>query len=364
MSSALPRAGRRALRPLQLAAVAAAAALALAACSSSGDATGDSTADATAQSTDAPAPDLFPVTIPNTFGATTIDAKPERVATVNWGNHDVPIALGIVPVGIQKSTYGDDDSDGVLPWTFEGLEAIGGTGDTLPELFDETDGIPFESVANTAPDVVLAAYSGLTEEDWNTLQGIAPTVSYPVAAWGTNWKDMALIDGQALGLGEQAQALVDDVEAKIADGLAARPDIEGKTFAYAWIDPANPSTISVYTPLDARVQLVNDLGMTDAPSIVELAGDSQEFFLSVSAEQADTLADVDVLVVYGDDTTLATLQADPLLNKIPAVARGSVAVVPDATPLAAATSGPTVLSVPWALDDYLDLFEAAAKKVG
>jgi len=66
----------------------------------------------------------------------------------------------------------------------------------------------------------------------------------------------------------------------------------------------------------------------------------------------------------GDDTTLATLQADPLIGKIPAVARGSVVVMPNSAPISAATSGPTVLSVPYVLDDYLDLFQAAAEKVG
>ncbi|GEL94512.1 iron-siderophore ABC transporter substrate-binding protein [Cellulomonas composti] len=353
-------------RPLRFAALAVAAALALTACASDSDDTAgtDATTGASATPSDDAASSAFPVTITNTFGDTTITSQPERVATVNWGNHDVPIALGIVPVGIPKSTYGDDDTDGVLPWTYAGLEALDATGDKLPVLFDETDGIPFEAVNNTEPDVILAAYSGLSKEDWNTLSAIAPTVSYPVFAWGTNWKDMALIDGEAIGRKAEAQALIDDITDQIADGLAARPDVAGKTFAYTWVDPADRSKIGVYTPLDARVQLVNDLGLVNAPSVVALAGDTDQFYVDLSAENADQLSDVDVFVTYGDDTTLAALQADPLIGKIPAVARGSVVVVTDGIPLAAATSGPTVLSIPWVLDDYLDLFEAAAKKVG
>lgn len=345
----------RALRPLV---AATAASLLLAACAGGGTA---APADGTTTPTGAGA---FPVTLTSAFGETTVESEPTAVATVNWGNHDVPLALGIVPVGFAAATYGDDDSDGVLPWTFEALEALGATGDDLPVLFDETDGVAFESIANTEPDVILAAYSGLTEEDWTTLQQIAPTVSWPEFAWGTNWKDMALVNGEALGRTAEAQEVVDDVLAQIDAALAERPDVEGTTFAYTWIDPADPSTIGVYTPLDARVQLLEDLGMTVAPSVVKLAGDTEEFFVNLAAEQADVLADVDVLVTYGDDTTLATMQADPLLNKIPAVARGSVVVVPDGEPLSSATSGPTVLSVPWALDAYLDLFQAAAAKVG
>lgn len=345
-------------RHLAVVAAVVATGLALAACSSDGSADDTATAAATSGS------GSFPVTLANTFGETTIEAQPERVATVNWGNHDVPLALGIVPVGIQETTYGDDDGDGILPWTYEALEELGATGDKLPALFDETDGIPFEQVANTSPDAILAAYSGLTEEDYTTLSQIAPTVSYPQFAWGTSWKDMALIDGEALGLKDEAQALVDDVLAQIDTALESRPDVEGKTVAYGWIDPADTSTVGVYTPLDARVQLLTDLGMVDAPSVVKLAADTDQFYVSLSAENADTLSDVDILVVYGDDTTLATLQADPLISKIPAVARGSVVVMPNSAPISAATSGPTVLSVPYVLDDYLDLFQAAAEHVG
>ncbi|WP_448630188.1 iron-siderophore ABC transporter substrate-binding protein [Cellulomonas soli] len=347
-------------RHLARIAAVAAAALALTACASAGSTSDETPAPAGSTA----ASGAFPVTLVNTFGETTIESQPQRVATVNWGNHDVPLALGIVPVGIQQSTYGDDDGDGVLPWTYAALEKLGATGDKLPALFDETDGIPFEQVANTEPDVVLAAYSGLTQEDYGTLSQIAPTVSYPEFAWGTSWKDMALIDGEALGRKADAQALVDDVLAQIDTALEAHPDVAGKTVAYGWIDPADTSTVGIYTPLDARVQLLSDLGLVDAPSVVKLAADTDQFYVSLSAENADTLSDVDILVVYGDDTTLATLQADPLIGKIPAVARGSVVVMPNAAPISAATSGPTVLSVPYVLDDYLDLFQAAAEHVG
>lgn len=57
----------------------------------------------------------FPVEIEHVFGTTTITEAPERVATVAWANHEVPLALGIVPVGMSKVTWGDDDEDGVLP---------------------------------------------------------------------------------------------------------------------------------------------------------------------------------------------------------------------------------------------------------
>ncbi|BDZ47526.1 periplasmic binding protein [Naasia aerilata] len=280
------------------------------------------------------------------------------MATVSWGNQDVALALGVVPVGMAAVTYGDDDGDGILPWVEEALETAGGP---APVLFDETDGIAFEQVADTAPDVILGAYSGLTEADWSTLSEIAPTVSFPEVAFGTSWRDTALLDGTALGLKDQATALVDGIDQKIQDTLADYPQVKGKTVAYTMIDPTDTSSIYVYTPVDARVKFMDDLGMSTPQSIVDLGGDS--FYVTISGENADVLADADILVTYGDDTTLAALQADPLLGTIPAVANGAVVIVPNATPLAAATSAPTVLSIPAMLDEYVALFGAAADKV-
>ena len=47
----------------------------------------------------------FPVTIEHAFGETTIESEPERVATVAWSNHEVPLALGIVPVGMSEAVW-------------------------------------------------------------------------------------------------------------------------------------------------------------------------------------------------------------------------------------------------------------------
>ena len=44
--------------------------------------------------------DDFPVTVEHAFGSTTIPARPERVATVAWANHEVPLALGINKSGL------------------------------------------------------------------------------------------------------------------------------------------------------------------------------------------------------------------------------------------------------------------------
>ena len=86
----------------------------------------------------AAAADAFPMTIEHALGTTTIEAKPERVATVNWANHEVPLALGVVPVGMAAANFGDDNGDGILPWVEERLKELNAE---TPVLFDENDGI-------------------------------------------------------------------------------------------------------------------------------------------------------------------------------------------------------------------------------
>ncbi|SCD46000.1 iron complex transport system substrate-binding protein [Streptomyces sp. di188] len=57
----------------------------------------------------------FPVTVEHALGTTVNPGKPERVATGNRADDEVPLALGVVPVGMAKANFGDGDGDGVLP---------------------------------------------------------------------------------------------------------------------------------------------------------------------------------------------------------------------------------------------------------
>lgn len=295
----------------------------------------------------------FPVTIEHAFGETTIDAKPKRVATVAWANHEVPLALGIVPVGMSKATWGDDDGDGVLPWVEEELTALDAE---TPVLFDETDGIDFEAVADTKPDVILAAYSGISEEEYETLSKIAPVVAYPDVPWGTSLEDMVTLNATALGLADEGDALIDDLHAQADAALEEHPALAEAKPLFAYFDPSDVSQIGYYTAIDPRPGYLHSLGLP-LPQVVEENSDTDKFNLTVSAEEGDQLADVDLFVTYGDESIIPLLQADPLLSKIPAIAEGRIAVLGDSTPLAAAAN-PSPLSIPWGLDEYFALLEA------
>jgi len=254
------------------------------------------------------------------------------------------------------ANFGDDNGDGVLPWVDEKLEELGAE---TPVLFDETDGIDFEAVADTQPDVILAAYSGLTQEDYDTLSVIAPVVAYPETAWGTPWREMIELNSQALGMAQEGQELIAGLEQKITDTVAAHPQIRDRSAMFlTHVDSTDLSEVSFYTTHDTRAMFFEDLELTTPGSIAEASAGTDKFSLTQSAEQADAFDDVDIIVTYGGDELVTALEKDPLLSQMPAVADDAVVNLPGTDPLGTAAN-PTPLSISWVLEDYLSLLDQA-----
>ncbi|GAB3443502.1 iron-siderophore ABC transporter substrate-binding protein [Streptomonospora sediminis] len=298
-----------------------------------------------------------PITIEHALGTTTIESEPERVATVNWANHEVPLALGVVPVGMAAANFGDDDGDGVLPWVEKKLKDLDAE---TPVLFDETDGIDFEAVADTRPDVILASYSGLTQEDYDTLSEIAPVVAYPQTAWGTPWREVIEMNSKGLGMAEEGDKLIADLEKDIEESVAEYPQLQGKSAMFlTHVDTTDLSEVSFYTSHDTRTMFFEDLGLDISESVADASAETEKFSLTRSAEQADSFNDTDIIVTYGGDELVGDLQDDPLLSQMPAVANNSVVNLPESSALGTAAN-PTPLSISWVLDDYLSLLAEAA----
>lgn len=352
-------------RALPTVAVVLAATALLAACGGAVDATSDPAAAGsptgaeagggagTAAATSDDAAAGFPVTIEHAFGETTIESAPERVVTWGWGSTDAVLALGEVPVAIPQATYGADE-EGLLPWVAEELEEVGA--DT-PTLLPDVDGVPFEQVAAQQPDVILAVYSGLTEEEYTTLSEIAPVVAYPDEAWSTPWREVVTTVGTALGMPEDAQAVVEEADAEVAEAAEAHPELEGTTVA-AVADTAD--AFYVYEAVDPRVQFLTDLGMEVAPSVEELSTGESTFFYTLSPELVGRLGS-DVLLSYAETPEQAQAFLDkPYATTLPQVRSDAVASVVGAD-VVASVSPPTALSLSWALDTYVDELSRAAQ---
>lgn len=301
----------------------------------------------------------YPIVIKHALGETVIEEKPERVATVAWANHDVALALGVVPVGFSAANYGVQDESGMLPWTAEKLKELG---EENPNIYQDTDGLDFEAISDSNPDVILAAYSGLTQEEYDTLSEIAPVVAYPATPWVITWRDQILYNAKGMGMEEEGKQLIADTEKLIQDKANEFPEIKGKKAAFGMFNATDLSKFYIYTPADPRGELLEDLGMSYPESIKAQVQDENSFYIELSAENADALNDAEILIAYGDDNTLKALQADPILGKVPAIKNGTVLIIPDNTPLAAA-GNPNPLSIQYTIDEYVSLISEVAKKL-
>ena len=324
----------------------------------SGSASTDSK-DATAKTDTKSSETQYPIAIKHAFGETIIEKKPERVATIAWANHDVALALGVVPVGFSAANYGVQDDSGMLPWTAAKLKELG---EENPTIYQDTDGLDFEAIADSNPDVILAAYSGITQEDYDTLSQIAPVVAYPEIPWVISWRDQILFNAKGMGMEQEGKQLIADTEKLIADKASSFPELKGKKAAFASFSANDLSKFYIYTPADPRGEFLEELGMDYPQSVKDQIADESSFYIELSAENADALKDADMFITYGDDNTLAALQADPILGKVPAIQNGSVIVITDNTPLAAA-GNPNPLSIQYTIDEYLSLISDVAKKL-
>jgi iron complex transport system substrate-binding protein len=256
----------------------------------------DASTRAPATETPSAAGGTFPVTIEHAFGETVVDKEPTRVLTWGWGSTDAAVALDVVPVAMPFQEYGGDD-EGVLPWVRRALQEGGAA---LPEVLPNTDEPPFEAIAAARPDLILAVYSGITENDYRLLSQIAPTVAYPDQPWATPWRDTIEIVGTALGRPDAAEQVLDDIDTAVAEQA------------------------------------------------------------SIGEEQVPQLTS-DILVSYADTQAEAdTFLDSPTAKLMDQVERGAVAQVVGSD-FIAAVSPPTALSLTWGLDEYVRLLSEAAQ---
>jgi iron complex transport system substrate-binding protein len=320
------------------------AVLGLSACATS--TTSSSTQSASNSS--AAAADAFPVTVKHIYGETVIEAAPTKIATVSWVNPDIVLALGVVPVGMAKDAWGQNAKNST-DWKDAKLKELGAEmgSNKAPAQYDEADGINFEEIAKLQPDLIVAAYSGLTKADYDKLSKIAKVVGPVAPDYTAPWQESTLAVGQALGKEEPAKTLIAEVEKQLTDAGNANPILKDTTYIAGNLEPATGG-INIYTAGDNRSRFLASLGMTEAP-VVEKNKQGDSFYYNWSAERADEL-EADVFFTWlPEGTTAEDLKKDKLLGQIPAVKTGGlVAESSQAITLAVSASSP--LSLPWALD--------------
>lgn len=323
--------------------------LLLGACGGSDDSTATTSGSASgAPTSEATGADAFPVTFDTKFGQTVIESRPERVVSVGYTEGDLILALGVTPVAI-RDWYGDQPN-ALWPWAVDVPAATAGPIEVL-----ESAELNFEQIASLQPDVIFAIGSGIEQADFDTLSAIAPVVAQTdeYNNFGTPWDVAQIMIGRALGLEAEAQALVDDVNAKIEAVVTAHPEWQGMGGTVAVINL--DGTAGAFTDGDNRGHMLTMLGFAIPEEITELAAGS--FYAEISPEELGLL-DTDLLVYTSYPASdRAAVDALPLVQDLSAIAEGRAVFLDDLTAGSMAFS--STLSLAYALDVLVPQIEAA-----
>ena len=325
-------------RPLlRGAAVLAAAALVVTGCGSDDD-TDSSSGGGTSSS------GAFPVTVATAFGDVEIADEPTRIMALGWGDAETALALGVQPVG--ASDWLAFGGEGVGPWSE-------GRYDEAPEII-ETLEPSLEAIAALDPDLILDTKSDGTQERYDLLSQIAPTIGQPegVEAYQTSWDQQLELVGQALGRTDEADDLAAEVAQAFEDAAAAHPEFEGTEVAVAAFTSEG---FGAYVQGDARVDFMEALGFVNDPEIQDRATDN--FFVGVSEEQVSIL-DAGLTVAFPIYVAASEFTSNALWQALPSVQDGRVVVLEDQT-LASAFSIGTAPGILYALETTVPLFADA-----
>lgn len=300
------------------------------------------------------------ITIEHIYGETTIEQVPERVATISWVNADALLALGTVPVGMDADVWGQNANNST-DWKDAKLAELGAEigSDNAPAQFSVADGIDFEAIAASDPQVIFAAYSGLKQDEYEKLSKIAPTVGPLEANYLTSWQQSTEAAGQLLGKSDEAAALIEDLEGELAAQAEAHPVFKDTTFIAG--DLSQPKTISLYAGADNRPRFLSALGMTQAEVVTENTPEGS-FYFEWSPERASELeSDIFFASVASGASIEDALASNALFGQIPSASTGGlVAVASDQAVLSVSAASP--LSLSWAIENVVPSLAEAAQQ--
>jgi len=284
--------------------------------------------------------DDYPVTITHKFGETTISTEPERIVSVGYTEQDDLFALGKTPIAIRP--WGTPVPHGVWPWAEQAANGA------EPTVLGRGP-LDFEAIAELEPDLIIGIYAGVSEDDYERLSLIAPTVLQPgkYVDYATPWEEQTRIIGRAVGKSDEADALVDGIKQRFAQTRAEHPEFQGKTVtaAFYW-----DGQVGAYANGEPRSRFFTELGMVIPEVYDEESGDA--FYATFSLERIDLL-DADFLAWYWDspEGALASEEVQRLRQTLTAYQEGREMILPARLRWALSFSSP--LSLDYALDELV-----------
>jgi len=178
-------------------------------------------------------------------GAVRIPAQPHRVVCTDFVTTAIAYDAGVMPVGIDGKS---------LDYVIEA--AVRKFAD-VPRVRSAQADLDLEAIAALQPDIILA--TTLTEDFYDKLTGIAPTVFITYANGGGNWPDIEARFADALGHADAITAL----KARYARTTATIRTGHATTLAkYRWdLIDGDPGTWYLHGPLSSHGKVLTDAGV-------------------------------------------------------------------------------------------------------
>ncbi|MEM9516009.1 MAG: ABC transporter substrate-binding protein [Actinomycetota bacterium] len=242
----------------------------------------------------------FPRSVTHNYGTVEIPSAPQRiVAAAGVTDLDALLSLGVVPYATSLYYPVNFDGDlGLPPWNVQ----------FAPELITLPREAAIEEFARLEPDLIVGQPGQLTDS-FDIFNDIAPTV---IHEYPTPWQDPLRLFGDALGLEDEAEQAIADIQAEI-DALAERV-------------PDDPPSIAMIGSAFGQVTVYNEnLGAGPARVMQEVGIPVIGPDGPISFERLEELADADYIIVF--DFTLDPVDElldNPIFGQLPAVQAGNV----------------------------------------
>ena len=284
------------------------------------------------------------ITITDARGDQELMLRPERVVALDNQWIDSVLALDETPVGYLDNL--EVVAGAAPPWHEGAL-------DDATELKFTDDLI--EKVGELAPDLILIPNYLITDDQYNKLKSIAPTLSALTPGAGVDaWDQRVEVLGKVFDKEDKADEVVASVNDKL-DGLAAKyPKLQGKTFITAYLVGSQITVLG--DPEDGSAKIFERLGLSIPQHIVDIKGPTGR--PTLSSERIGEL-DSDIIFAATNNPDQNAFAALPGYDALPAVQSGSVYVASLTT--ITGLNQPTPLALPYALDEIEPTLANAAK---